>query len=375
MCALDNREADLNKRTSEIQREAERIADERIKEREQQIRSEATKKAFETHELALKQLQEEVSEKKNALKQAQANELGLIKQKRDLEEATEALELKVQRTLDEERSKITAHAKSQADEEHRLKIAEREKVISDLQRRLEDAQRTAEQGSQQSQGEILEIDFERQLREAFPLDQIIEISKGVRGGDIRHEVGTKTGRLSGVILYENKRTKSWRDAWIPKLKADMLLIKADIGVLVTEALPSGADLFCSKDEIWITDPKTAIPLIHVLRCLLQEVTIARGHRDGAREKMEVLYAYLTGNEFRQRVSSVIDTFQAMHTDLQAEKRALQKHWCKREKHIDAVIENMAGMVGDVQAISGNALKDIPALEFETETGEYLLAAH
>ena len=323
----------------------------------------------------MKQLQDEVSEKRSALKQAQANELGLLKQKRELEEAKEALALKVQRTLDEERCKITAQAKAQADEEHRLKIAEREKVISDLQRKLEDAQRRAEQGSQQSQGEILEIDFERQLREAFPLDQIIEISKGVRGGDIRHEVRTKSGRLSGVILYENKRTKSWSDAWIPKLKADMLLIKADIGVLVTEALPSGADLFCSKDEIWITDPKTAIPLIHVLRCLLQEVTIARGHRDGAREKMEVLYAYLTGNEFRQRVSSVIDTFQAMHTDLQAEKRALQKHWCKREKHIDAVIENMAGMVGDVQAISGNALKDIPALELETETREYLLAAH
>jgi len=288
-----------------------------------------------------------------------------LKDKRELQEAKETLELKVQRTLDQERGKITAHAKAQADQENRLKIAEKEKVISDLQRKLEDAQRRAEQGSQQIQGEILEIDFERQLRDAFPVDQITEISKGIRGADVSQEVRSNTGRKCGLILYENKRTKNWSDTWIPKLKGDMLVLKADIGVIVTEALPPETDAFCRKDDIWITDPKSAIPLVHVLRCLLQEVAIARGHRDGAKEKMEVLYTYLTGNEFRQRVSSVIDAFKEMHSDLQAEKRALTKHWSKREKHINAVIEDMACMVGDVQAISGNALKDIPALELES----------
>ena len=145
----------------------------------------------------------------------------------------------------------------------------------------------------------------------------------------------------------------------------MLALKADIGVIVTEALPPETAAFCRKDDIWIADPKSAIPLVHVLRCLLQEVAIARGHRDGAKEKMEILYTYLTGNEFRQRVSSVIDAFKAMRADLEAERRALTKHWSKREKHINAVVENMAGMVGDVQAFSGNALKNIPALELES----------
>jgi hypothetical protein len=362
--ALDDREADLKKRASEIQQEAERLAEQCLKKREAEIKSEATKQAIKQQELVLKQLQGEVAEKTSALKQAQANELDLLKEKRELQEAKETLELKVQRTLDQERSKITALAKAQADEENRLRVAEKEKVISDLQQKLEDAQRRAEQGSQQIQGEILEIDFERRLREAFPVDQITEISKGIRGADVSQEVKSKTGRACGLILYESKRTKSWSDAWIPKLKGDMLITKADIGVIVTEALPTDTDTFCRKDEIWITDPESAVPLAHVLRCLLQEVAIARGHRDCAKENMEILYTYLTGNEFRQRVSSVIDAFKAMRADLETERRALNKHWSKREKHINSVVENMAGMIGDMQGLSGNALRDIPALELE-----------
>jgi hypothetical protein len=282
--ALDDGEADLKKRKEGIQTEVERLADARVKEREDEIKSMAAKKALEQQSAVLKELEDEVSEKTNALKEAQANELALRKEKRELQEAKESLELKVQRTLDAERGKLKEQAKAQADEENRLKIAEKEKVISDLQKKLEEAQRRAEQGSQQTQGEVLELDFERQLREAFPLDQISEISKGIRGADISQEVKSKTGRTCGIILYENKRTKNWSDGWIPKLKADMLEKKADLGVIITEALPPNTDVFCSKDEIWITDPKTAIPLAHVLRCLLQEVAIARGHREGAKEK-------------------------------------------------------------------------------------------
>jgi hypothetical protein len=356
--------ASLEKRKSEIEQEAHRLAEESIKRREGEIRAEAARSALHEHEFVIKRLRLEIDEKATALKQAQANELDLLKQKRELEEAKETLELRVQRTLDQERGKITAQARAQAVEESRLKIAEKEKVITDLHRKLDEAQRRAEQGSQQCQGEILEIEFERQLREAFPFDLLTEISKGIRGADVSQEVRTNVGRPCGLILYENKRTKNWSDTWIPKLKADMLSIKADIGVIVTEALPADADAFCQKDGIWVTDPKSAIPLAHVLRCLLQEVAIAKGHTNGAKEKMQLLYAYLTGNEFRQRVCSVIDAFRAMREDLDAERRALTKHWCKREKQINAVVENMAAMVGEVQGLSGNVLTDIPTLELD-----------
>lgn len=362
--AVDEQQAELKKRTREIQEQVEQLTEQRVKEQVADIKSKAAQKALEDHEAAVKELKSELDEKANALKKAQENELALRREKRELQEAKESLQLEVQRTLDAERGKLREQAKAQADEENRLKIAEKEKLISDLKEKLEEAHRKAEQGSQQTQGEVLELDFERQLREAFPGDQIIEVSKGIRGADVSQEVKSKTGRTCGIILYENKRTKNWSDGWITKLKIDMLSAKADIGVIVTEALPPSGDSFCRRDEIWVTDPRSAIPLAHVLRCLLQEVAIARGHREGAKEKMELLYTYLTGNEFRQRVSSVIDAFKSMRSDLEAERRALTKHWSKREKHINAVVENMAGMVGDVQAISGNALKDIPALELE-----------
>jgi len=366
---LDAQGSELKKKKDALQSEAERLADARIKEREDEIKLKAARKATEQQDALLKDLQEQVSEKTRALKQAEANELALRKEKRELQDAKESLELRVQRILDTERGKLKEQAKAQADEENRLKIAEKEKLISDLQKRLEEVQRKMEQGSQQTQGEILEADFERQLRESFPVDQIAEVSKGIRGADVSQEVRSKTGKTCGVILYETKRTKNWSDGWITKLKGDMLEKKADIGVIVTEALPPNTDAFCRKDEIWVTDPKSAIPLAHVLRCLLNEVAIARGHHEGAKEKMQVLYTYLTGNEFRQRVMAVIDAFKAMRTDLEAERRALTRQWSKREKHINAVVENMAGMVGDVQAIAGEALKDIPALELHHDEAD------
>ncbi len=212
---------------------------------------------------------------------------------------------------------------------------------------------------------MLEFDFEQRLRTAFPCDQIIGGFQGhSQVATFVHEVMSKTGKPCGKILYETKRTKNWSDGWIAKLKEDMRKVGAAIGVIVTETMPAGAEGFCERDTIWVTDIKSAIPLAHVLRCILQEVALAQGYRDGAKEKMELLYNYLTGTEFRQRASAIIEAFLSMRNDLEKERAAVTRTWCKREKQINGVIENMAGMIGDVQGISGNALQDIPVLELE-----------
>jgi hypothetical protein len=357
--AVDKKAADLDELVESRVRE-------RLKKEVGEIRDKEAKKAADAQAVIVKELQTELDEKTGALTQAKEQELALRREKRRLEEAKEALALEVQRTLDDERGKLKTLLKAQSDEENRLKIADREKVISDLKTKLQEAQRKAEQGSQQAQGEVLELDFEQRLRSAFPVDQINEIAKGVRGADIAQEVMSKAGRSCGIILYENKRTKNWSDGWITKLKEDMRKAGAEIGVIVTEAMPAEIESFCEKDGIWVTDMKSAIPLAHVLRCILQEVAIAHGYREGAKEKMEVLYNYLTGTEFRQRVSAIVEAFKSMREDLEKERRSLTRAWCKREKHINGVIENMAGMIGDVQGISGNALQQIPALEFDIE---------
>lgn len=366
---LDERQTALARQTAELQEQVEAAVRERVGQQIAEIKSKAVRQAAEAQEMAVKELRAELSEKAGALKMAQAQELELRRSQRQLEEATEALKLEVQRTLDKERGELKAQLRAAADEENRLKIAEKEKVITDLMTKLDEAQRKAAQGSQQTQGEVLELDFEQQLRAAFPLDQISEVSKGIRGADVSQEVRSPMGRVCGVILYELKRTQNWSDGWTTKLKDDMRGMKAEIGVIVSEALPKGMTRFGQQDGIFVCDVASAIPLAHTLRRMVLELSIARCHQDGAQEKMQLLYSYLTGVEFRQRVTAVIEAFSMMREDLEKERRGLTRAWAKREKHINAVVENMAGMIGDVQGISGNALQEIPALEIETDEDE------
>jgi hypothetical protein len=367
--SLSEQQSALEKKAAEQQEQVEAQVKQRLARATEEIKVKAAQQATEAQELAMKDLRAELSEKAAALKNAQVQELELRKEKRLLEEAKEALKLEVQRTLDEERGKLKEQLRAASDEENRLKIAEKEKVIHDLMAKLEEAQRKAAQGSQQTQGEVLELDFEQQLRQTFPIDLINEISKGVRGADVLQEVRSNVGRPCGLILYELKRTQNWSDGWVAKLKEDMRNAKAEIGVIVTEVLPKGVTRFGQQDGVFVCDVASAIPLAHTLRRMVQELAIARGHQEGAQEKMQLLYTYLTGVEFRQRVSAVIEAFAMMRGDLEKERRGMTRAWAKREKHINAVVENMAGMIGDVQAISGNALQDIPALELDGEFGE------
>ena len=363
---LRKQDVALKRERMQLGETVETMVDKRTREQLQTLRAQAEKKAAEDQKAAFNALEEEVAKKSAALKQAKDDELKLRREKVELQEAKDDLALEVQRTLDAERESLRRTLQAKADEENRLKLAEKEKLITDLQDKLKDAQRRAEQGSQQAQGEILEVDFEEQLRRAFPLDLINEVSKGVRGADLSQEVVNRTGRGCGVILYENKRTRAWSDAWCAKLKEDMREARAEIGVIVTEALPKNVTCFGEREGVWVTDVASALPLAHVLRTALVELATARGHREGAKEKMELLYNYLTGAEFRQRVQAVTEAFITMRADLERERRALTKYWSKREKHINAVIENMAGMVGDVQALSGNALQALPVFELDDE---------
>lgn len=360
--ALLNEQEALKKQAEGIHDQVDQLAKKRVTEQLAEVRKRAEQQAMEAQESILKQLREELNSKSLALKAAREQELALLKQKRELEEAKENLQLEVQRKLDEERAKLKEQLQSKIDEENRLKFAERDKIIADLKENLKDAQRKAEQGSQQAQGEILELDFLAQLIATFPVDRIAEIAKGVRGGDVLHEVVSHTGRSCGFVLYENKRTKNWSDAWITKLKGDMIGAKAELGVIVSEVLPPGVKSFGLVDGVWVTDLASALALAGSLRWAIQQLAIAKLSQEGASEKMAVLYRYLTGSEFRQRVEAVINAFSTMKEDLEAEKRALTKYWARREKQLTLVVENMASMVGDIEGISGHALPAIPSLE-------------
>ena len=273
-------------------------------------------------------------------------------------------DLKVQRTLSEERAKIREDAEARTQESHRLKDLEKDKLIQDLKSALDDMKRKADQGSMETQGEVLELDFEERLRRMFHLDDIQPVPKGIRGADLVQMVRNPVGADCGSIIWETKNTKAWSPGWISKLKDDMAETRASLAILVTVALPDGIARFGQVDGVWVSDPLSALPLAAALRQQLLQLERERQASTGKSVKMEMLYAYLAGNEFKGRVEGIVEAFTSLQDQLQRERRAMEKNWKEREKQIERVIKNTVGLYGDMQGIIGGQIPTIDALELE-----------
>ncbi|MCB1237545.1 MAG: DUF2130 domain-containing protein, partial [Verrucomicrobiae bacterium] len=291
-------------------------------------------------------------------------ELALRKEKRDLEKAREDAELELARKLDTERARIRAEAQKTADEQHRLKELEKDKMIGDLRAALDEMKRKAEQGSMETQGEVLEQEFEARLRAFFPHDLVAPVPKGIRGADLVHTVRAATGNDCGILVWETKNTKAWSGQWIPKLKDDMVDIRGTLAILVSVALPEGVERFGQVDGVWVCDPVSALPLATALREQLIALERERQSSVGKSAKMEILYQYLAGTEFKQKIEGIVEAFTAMQDQLNRERRAMEKQWREREKQIERVIKNTVGLYGDMQGIIGGQIPEIPALELE-----------
>ena len=330
------------------------------------IEEKAKKEAQESLNIKISDLNEQLEEKTKNLKEAQRQELELRKRQRELVEKEEKLELELSRKIDAERQKIIQKTSKEFEETHRLKDAEKDKQLDDMKKQIDELKRKSEQGSQQMQGEVLELELEESLKEEFHFDVIEPVAKGVKGGDIIQTVKTQSGRICGKILWETKRTKNWSDSWILKLKDDQRDAKADLAILVSETLPKGFHHFRLISGVWVTDILSAVSLALALRVVLIQVARERETQVGKKEKMELAYNYLTGHEFRNRVEAIVESFTAMKADLEAERRAMLKIWAKREKQIERVISNAAGMHGDLQEIAGSSLPTIKMLELPND---------
>lgn len=359
---LRKREREIAERESALKLEVERTLD---KERAK-IREEAAAKAIVQHKIALADLQEQLSERTKQLSDAQEQELVLRKRQRELEERERSLGLELERKLDEERGKIREDALAKADEDHRLRDREKDKQLEEMRKQIEDLKRKAEQGSQQAQGEVQELELEDVLRTIFRFDEIEPVAKGVRGADVLQTVAAPSGKACGSILWESKRTKGWSDGWIQKLKDDQREAKADLGIIVSAVLPKGVGHIGCLDGVWVADFQSFIGLGMALRAGILQLSHVQNALAGKGEKMELIYRYLSGPEFRHRVEAIVETFVAMKGDLDSEKRATERTWAKREKQIERVIHNTSGMYGDLQGLIGASLSPIPSLELSPE---------
>ena len=223
-------------------------------------------------------------------------------------------------------------------------------------------QRKQELGSMQLQGEVQELAIEEWLAAQFPLDTIDEIKKGARGGDCIQIVNTRTRQNCGTIYYESKRTKDFQPSWIEKFKADIRERGAHIGVLVTEVMPSEMDRMGLKDGVWICNYEEFKGLCAVLRESIIQISTAVGSQENRGDKIHMLYDYLTGNTFRMQVEAIVEGFSQMKTDLESEKRSMQRIWKQRDKQIEKVMINTVEMHGSIKGIAGNAVQSVKALE-------------
>lgn len=366
--AFRSREAELRERerTLDDRNEAlEALVEERIAHERPKIEALAKNRVIEEHDLELQELRDAVAAKDKTLAGARQAELKLRGKMRELEERESAMELEKQRQLDDERAKIRAVAQEEMSEKVRLKESENNLVIEGLKSKIGDLQKRIEQGSQQLQGEAQEIDLELSLQRAFPTDTIEPIAKGQRGADCAQRVSNGGGTNVGTILWESKRTKKWSDSWVSKLRDDQRRSRADLAVIVTETLPKGIDRFGLVEGVWVTDLGSVVPLASALRHALKGIHGAHEINKGVKSKMEQLYHYLCGPEFRHRVEGIIEAFTTMKSDLETERRAMTKYWAKRERQLNQVLENTVGMHGELQAIGGGS---IPAIE-NTEFGQ------
>jgi len=326
-------------------------------------REEARLKAIADQAHALQALQEELTSKNTTIDSFRQQELELRKQKQALEEQQKGMELELQRRLDEERVRISASITQRESERFSMVEAELRKKIEDAQHANEDLRRKLEQGSQQLQGEVLELEIEQSLTTSFFHDLIEEVKKGQRGADLIQTVRTNTGQVAGKIIWEAKRAENWSDKWLQKLKDDQQEAQADLAVLVTTAMPKGVtEPFVRIGDVWVVSPHVLRPMAETLRVILLEVHKLRVASSGQAEKAEQLYHYMSGPGFSQRVRTMLDSFTAMQNDLNSEKRAMTKIWAKRQTQIDRVMKSMLTVVGELQAISQNSLPELEALE-------------
>ena len=376
---LTQKEADVSKREAALKaqqrslEDAQKTVDEQVASKLQAeralIATEEGKKArlamandLEAKSKELVELQEILQQRNNKLEEAQKAQVDLIRKQRELDDAKRELDLTVEKRLQESIALVRQKAKQEAEDGLRLKVSEKEEQIASMQRQIEELKRRADQGSQQLQGEVLELELETTLRLKFPLDSIEPVAKGEFGGDVLQRVMGPLGQWCGSILWESKRTKNWSDGWLAKLRGDQRTAKAEIAVLVSSTLPKEIETFGQIDGVWITEPRLALPLVIALRQSLIEIASTRQIQEGQETKMELVYQYLTGPRFKHRIEAIVEKFSDMQADLDRERKAMTRLWAKREMQIQGVIESTVGMYGDLQGIAGRALPAIEGLE-------------
>lgn len=337
-------------------------------ERTQTLLAQTEQRIWQAVALEKQQLEARLAEEHAKLEQAQKAELELRRQAEALEARARELDLELARRLDAKRAEWEAHLRQTLGTEQDLKLKEKEKQIEDMKQVIDELKRKSEQGSQELQGEVLELDIQAALERQFPHDEIQPVPKGMSGADLIQTVIDGQGRACGKIVWETKNTKHFSAQWLAKLKDDTRAVGGNLAVLVSTVLPEGLHEFGLMEGVWVASRRAWPALAVALREQLVQVAFAHAASEGRQEKMEVLYRYLAGDAFRQRVTGIVEAFTALQDQLARERRAMERLWKEREKQIERVIANTVGMYGEMRGILGGGLPEITQLTLEGPVG-------
>ena len=330
------------------------------------IQNEAFQKASSEMEVKLKAAQEEAKIKSMQLQDLQRKELDLLREKNDLEQKARNIDIEIEKRILEDRKKIEQETIQRESQLFDMKLREKDIQMDSMKKTIEELKRKSEQGSMQIQGEAGEQMLEELLKEHFPFDMITEVGKGVEGADCIQVVHNHTGHKCGSIIFESKRTKTFQNVWVEKLKNDMRQKQADVAILVTQCYPKEMKCFGEKEGIWICSFQEVIALTTALRQTILRISDTKKSEENKGEKMQMLYTYLTGTEFRQQIETIVEGFMSMKNCISKERIQMEKIWKEREKQLERVLISTSGMYGSIKGIAGSSIGNIPLLEDDVE---------
>ena len=350
----------------------QRLQQEKLK-LESDIQQQLRKTITADYENQLRLLQQSAQENEEKLKQARQKEFEFLKKEQEIKNKEQELEIILQKKLLEERNVLMQQIRKEEESrnslketEYQLKLKELEKQLEDQRKLADEMKRKAEQGSMQLQGEVQELLLEEMLRDYFPYDSIGEVGKGVEGADCIQIVRNHLGTDCGKIIFESKRTKTFNSGWIEKLKTDMRNKQADVAILVTQVYPKDMSCFGEKEGVWICSFSEVIALTTAMRHTIMRIAETKRSEENKGEKMQMLYSYLTGTEFRQQIETIVEGFLSMKNSISKERIQMEKLWKEREKQLEKVLLSTSGLYGSIKGIAGASIGNIPLLEDGTE---------
>lgn len=336
--------------------------EEKIKTEKIEIEKKAKEEASKETSNELEGLKEILKQKNEKLDQLSKDSVELMKEKEKFEENKKTFELDMLKKQEEIRQKVSEEVGNQMGEKYQHQIAELNKKLTDAQKANEEMDRKLKQGSQQTQGEVLELELEDLLKKEFIYDEVIPVPKGINGADVIQKVKNNNGKICGTIVWESKRTKNWVDGWIPKLNDDKRREKADLAVIVSNCLPEGIKNFDIRDGVVITNFQSIFGVTTFLRNQIFRVSEAKLSNENREKKSEIVYSYLISNEFKQRIEVWLEYFKNRQEEVNKEKLYFTKKWEKEDKNLQKIFLNTAGIYGDLQGLIGSALPKIDLLE-------------